>query len=185
MLIHKIWPWHTIYTGCGRFRLGSSVVTMTQPLLTATQGRVCCSLMLAASLLTWRCYADSSVGCWNTCNHLWIFPQMSKQVCSSVSYTHTFCSLRDIGTWYACIVGQNHNIAMQVCCLIHPTPSQLKVQKNMGSSKLLRQRNCFDGFVLFISAYVQGTSWCRKRCISTVLFVQGWQRCELIQLLTQ
>lgn len=58
-------------------------------------------------------------------------------------------------------------------------------KQTMKSSKLLHQRSSFVGFVLFISAFVQGISWCHKRCISTVLFDWGWQAHELVQLLTQ
>lgn len=80
-------------------------------------------------------------------------PTLVKTVILKLFHTHTFYSLRDIGTRYACSTGQNHNIAMQLCRLINPTLPQLKVQKKgMGSLKLLHQRKCFFGSMFSLLA---------------------------------
>lgn len=45
-----------------------------------------------------------------------------------------FAILSDIGTWYACIIAQNHNMPMQLC-RAHPTLPQLwhnKDSKSLG-----------------------------------------------------
>lgn len=43
-----------------------------------------------------------------------------------------FAILSNIGTWYACIIAQNHNMPMQLRC-VHPTLSQLRHNKHNKS----------------------------------------------------
>ncbi len=82
-----------------------------------------------------------------------------------------FDILRDIGTWYACIRAESQQCSASLPLDTSDASTAEGTKQTMKSSTLLHQHSNFVGFMRSSGAFVQGTSWCRKRCISTILFV--------------